>query len=200
MPRNEKKRKELTKKVMTRMVMPRKEMPRKVKVLIFIIQAVVDIALMIGFIVLLAINVSKTNFGVTNWTWVHWVYIFGIVYPMLFYISDLFGNNFDAHFSDDTKRKLRVPDDSFLRKIIPIKEGEVFRYGGRGYRYFLYPRALALFIQSIILLLGLIALAIHFVLVPFIPDLVFFIIGATSIGICLVYMVLMSTASQLLSL
>ena len=124
------------------------------------------------------------------------MYLAGLVGPWIMYLSDLFGNNFDACFSEDTKRKLRVKDDSFLRKIIPIKEGKVFRYGTWYYRYFLYPRALALFIQSIILLLGLIALAIHILIVPFIPDSGFFIIGLTSFVIFAIYISIINTASQ----
>lgn len=129
------------------------------------------------------------------------MYLTGLVGPWIMYLSNLLGNNFDAHFSDDTKRKLRVPDNSFLRKIIPIKEGGVNRDGTpRIYRYFLYPRALALFIQSIILLLGLIALAIHLLIVPFIPDLVFFIIGLTSFVIFAIYISIINIASQVLHL
>ncbi len=113
-------------------------------------------------------------------------------------LSDLFGNNFDAHFSDDTLRKLRVKDDSFLRKIIPLKEGKLFNKKGEqyGYRYYLYPRVLALFIQSIIVLLGLIALAIHFLLVPFISNSAFLIIGLTSLGIWAIYISIINIASQ----
>ena len=129
------------------------------------------------------------------------MYLAGLVGPWVMYLSDLLGNNFDAHFSDDTKRKLRVPDNSFLRKIIPIKEGGFNRDGTpRIYRYFLYPRALSLFIQSIILLLGLIALAIHLLVVPFIPDLAFFIIGLTSFVIFGIYISIMNIASQMLHL
>ena len=126
------------------------------------------------------------------------MYLIGLVGPWMMYLSDLFGNNFDAHFSDETKRKLRVRDNSFLRKIIPIKEGKIFNKKGQqcGYRYYLYPRALALFIQSIILLLGLIALAIHLLIVPFIPDLVFFIIGLTLFVIFAIYISIVNTASQ----
>ena len=130
------------------------------------------------------------------------MYITGLVGSWMMYLSDLFGNNFDAHFSDDTKRKLRVKDDSFFRKIIPLKEGRRFNKKGvqYGYRYFLYPRVLALFIQSIIVLLGLIALAIHFLFLAFIPDSVFFVIGLTSLGIMAIYKSIINIASQVLHL
>ena len=126
------------------------------------------------------------------------MYLTGLIGPWIMYLSDLFGNNFDACFSENTKRKLRVKDNSFLRKIIPLKEGKIFNKKGEqcGYRYYLYPRVLALFIQSIILLLGLIAFAVHLLFVPFIPDLVFLVVGLTSFVIFVIYISIINTASQ----
>ena len=126
------------------------------------------------------------------------MYLAGLVGPWIMYLSDLFGNNFDACFSENTKRKLRVKDNSFLRKIIPLKEGKIFNKKGEqcGYRYYLYPRVLALFIQSIILLLGLIAFAVHFLFVPFMPDSVFLVVGLTSLVVFAIYISIINTASQ----
>ena len=126
------------------------------------------------------------------------MYLTGLVGPWIMYLSDLFGNNFDACFSENTKRKLRVKDNSFLRKIIPLKEGKIFNKKGEqcGYRYYLYPRVLALFIQSIILLLGLIAVAVHFLFVPFMPDSVFLVVGLTSLVVFAIYISIINTASQ----
>jgi hypothetical protein len=126
------------------------------------------------------------------------MYFTGLIGPWIMYLSDLWGNSFDAHFSDDTLRKMRVKDASFLRKIIPLKEGKIFNKKGEqcGYRYYLYPRVLALFIQSIILLLGLIAFAVHFLFVPFIPDSVFLVVGLTSLVIFAIYISIINIASQ----
>ena len=126
------------------------------------------------------------------------MYLTGLVGPWIMYLSDLFGNNFDACFSENTKRKLRVKDNSFLRKIIPLKEGKIFNKKGEqcGYRYYLYPRVLALFIQSIILLLGMIAFAVHFLFVPFIPDSIFLVVGLTSLVVFAIYISIINTASQ----
>ena len=126
------------------------------------------------------------------------MYFTGLIGPWIMYLSDLWGNSFDAHFSDDTLRKMRVKDTSFLRKIIPLEEGKIFNKKGEqcGYRYYLYPRVLALFIQSIILLLGLIAFAVHFLFVPFIPDSVFLVVGLTSLVIFAIYISIINTASQ----
>ena len=126
------------------------------------------------------------------------MYLTGLIGPWIMYLSDLFENNFDAHFSDETLRKMRVKDNSFLRKTIPLKEGKIYNKKGEqyGYRYYLYPRVLALFIQSIILLLGLIAFAVHFLFVPFIPDSVFLVVGLTSLVIFAIYKSIINIASQ----
>ncbi len=47
--------------------------------------------------------------------------------PWTLYFLDLLGNNFDAHFSKETLNKLRVKDNSILRKIIPLKEGNIIK-------------------------------------------------------------------------
>ena len=119
------------------------------------------------------------------------------MYPWIFYFSDLLGNNFDAHFSYNTLKRLTVSKNSFLRKIIPLKEGDIIRNGKIcGYRYYLYPRVLAVFIQSIIILIGLIILAIHLFLFPFIPDLILGIVGGISLGLCIIHTLVMSVLSQ----
>ena len=129
--------------------------------------------------------------------WVHWVYLIGIVYPLLFYIFDLFSFRYNGCWSDNTLKKLRVKDDSFLRKIIPIKEGKIYENGQFVYyRHYLYTTVLPVFIQSIIILLGLLVLIIHFIFGCFIPNSFFAITGGMSIGICLIYQVIIRTLSD----
>lgn len=126
-----------------------------------------------------------------------WLYISGLVFPWMFYVSDLLGNNFDAHFSVNTLKRLTVHENSFLRKIIPFKEGDIVRNGQVcGHRYYLYPRVIAVFIQSIILLIGLIMLAVHLIILPFIPDLILGIIGGLLLGLFMIYTFIMSISSQ----
>ena len=53
-----------------------------------------------------------------------------------------------------------------------------------------------MFIQSIILLIGLIVITIHLVLLSFIPDLVFGIIGGILLGSWIIYTLIMCILSQ----
>ena len=125
------------------------------------------------------------------------VYVFGLIVPWIFYLIDLIGNNFDAWFSDSTLQKLKVKDNSFLRKVIPLKEGDIIKNGRVcGHRYYLLPRVLALFIQSIILLLGLILLIIHLVFVSFMSSLFITIVGCVLLAIWVLYTFTMSILSQ----
>ena len=80
-----------------------------------------------------------------------WLFIGGLVIPWIFYFFDLLGNNFDSHFSSKTLKRLTVSKTSFLRRVIPLQEGDIVRKGQIcGHRYYLYPRVLAVFIQSLI--------------------------------------------------
>lgn len=124
-------------------------------------------------------------------------YIGGLIFPWLFYLSDLLGNNFDAHFSEKTRNKLRVKDNSFLKKLLPLKEGDIVKNGHIcGHRYYLYPRVLAVFIQTIILLLGIVLLIIQLLVIPFIPNVVFWIVGGSSLGIWGIYTLTINIVSQ----
>lgn len=126
-----------------------------------------------------------------------WIFLIGLVVPWVFYFSDLLGNNFDAHFSDRTLKKLRVNEKSFLRKIIPIKEGKIIKNGKiYQYRYYLYPRVLALFFQSIIFIFGLIILFIHLFICSIFSNLFFEIAGGCLMGIWIIYTLIMNILSQ----
>lgn len=126
-----------------------------------------------------------------------WLFISGLVIPFIFYFSDLLGNNFDAHFSEKTLKKLRVKDTSFLRKIIPFKEGKIERNGLIcGFRYYLYPRVLALFIQAMIILIGIIVIAVNYIVFPFVSDYIFGIIGGILLGTWMIYTFIMCILSQ----
>ena len=126
-----------------------------------------------------------------------WLYVGGLVIPWIFYFFDLLGNNFDSHFSNKTLKRLTVSKTSFLRRVIPLREGDIVRKGQIcGHRYYLYPRVLAVFIQSLIILIGLIMIVIHLLLVPFIPNLIFGIVGGGLLGLWILYTLIMSILSQ----
>ena len=125
------------------------------------------------------------------------MYISGLILPWISYFLDLLGNNFDAHFSEQTLKRLRVKDNSFLRKIIPLKEGDIIKNGEvYGHRYYLYTRVIPLFIQSILLIVGLIILAINLIFVAFLPDFILGIIGGILHILCLIYTAIINILSQ----
>ena len=124
-------------------------------------------------------------------TWWTVIYITGVVGPWLLYFDDMRDNNFDAWFSDKTLRKLRVKDNSFLRKIIPFKEFGIVDGQYQRIRYFLYPRAMALFLQSIFIILSVPMCLINQFLIKFMPSYIFGIFGASLLGVWIIYQVLM---------
>ena len=110
---------------------------------------------------------------------------------------DLYDNNFDAHFSENTLNKLMLRENSILKKIIPFKAGNIIKNGAVvGYRYLLYPRVYTYLIQVIALITGIILLLINFTLVEFMNNICFMIIGGISLGIWCIYTLIISILSQ----
>ena len=109
----------------------------------------------------------------------------------------MWGNNFDAHFSDKTKEKLRVKDNSFLRKVIPFKEKDYVTKNGFVYgpRYFLKIRAIPLFAYSLLILV-LLPLAIINIFVEFIPLVVAFVLSVILMSYIILHEVIISICSQ----
>ena len=129
--------------------------------------------------------------------WYLFVYIIGLVFPLLFYVIDLYDNNFDSHFSENTLKKLNLKENSILKKLIPFKARNIIKNGVVvGYRYLLYPRVYAYLIQIIVIIVGIILLLINFTLVEFMNNICFMIIGAISLGIWCIYTLIISILSQ----
>lgn len=123
--------------------------------------------------------------------------LFSILCPFSSLVFDMWRNSFDAHFSDKTKKKLRVSDDSFLRKVIPFKEKDYVTKDGivYGHRYFLKIRAIPLFVYSIFLLISL-PLVIINIFVEFIPFIVELITSIVLITYIILHEIIISTCSQ----
>lgn len=121
--------------------------------------------------------------------------------PYFFLILDMWGNNFDAHFSDKTKEKLRVKDNSFLRKVIPFKEKDYVTKNGivYGHRYFLKIRAIPLFVYSLLILV-LLPLAIVNIFMEFIPLVVELIFSIILLSYIILHEVIISICSQWLNI
>ena len=129
--------------------------------------------------------------------WYLFVYIIGLIFPLFFYVSDLYDNNFDSSFSEKTLKKLNLKENSILKKLIPFKSGNIIKNGAVvGYRYLLYPRVYAYLIQIIALITGIILLLINFTLVEFMNNICFMIIGAISLGIWCIYTLIINISSQ----
>jgi|GEM_PF-3290624 len=126
-----------------------------------------------------------------------WLFGSGLVIPWIFYFFDMLGNNFDAHFSHCTRNKLRVSDKSFLRKIIPLKEGEIMHQGRViGYRYFLYIRAVPLFVQTVLIITSIPLFLIDVFVYDFMNNKVFGILGLVLIIIWVIHTVTINILSQ----
>ena len=123
--------------------------------------------------------------------------LFSLIMPYFFLIFDMWLNSFDAHFSDKTKEKLRVNDNSFLRKVIPFKEKDYVTKNGYvyGHRYFLKIRAIPLFIYSLLVLV-LLPLAIINIFIEFIPLVVAFIFSVILLSYIILHEIIISICSQ----
>ena len=129
--------------------------------------------------------------------WHLFLYIIGLVFPFLFYVTDLYENNFDSHFSENTLKKLRLKENSVLKKIIPFKQGSIIKNGVEvGYRYLLYPRVYAYLIQLIAILIGFIALLINYIIIEFMSHICFSIVGVILLGVWAIYTLIINTLSQ----
>ena len=124
-------------------------------------------------------------------------FLFSLIIPYFFLALDMWGNNFDAHFSDKNKEKLRVNDNSFLRKVIPFKEKDYIAKNGivYGHRYFLKIRAIPLFVYSLLILV-LLPLAIINIFLEFIPIVVSLIFSIILLSYIILHEVIISICSQ----
>lgn len=124
--------------------------------------------------------------------------IFALILPYHFLILDMRGNNFDCAFSDKTKEKLRVKDNSFLRKVIPFKEKDYVSKDGVVYahRYFLKIRAIPLFTYSLLFLI-LFPIFIVNIFIEFIPFKVGLAITIILVCYIILHEVIISFCSQI---
>lgn len=126
-----------------------------------------------------------------------YILIISTLLPFLLLLLDMYGNSFDSHFSDKTKTKLRVKDNSILRKIVPIKEKDLVSKDGvtYGHRYFLIIRALPLVIYFLLLIL-IFPLSIVNCFIEFIPNAVMIVISVSLVGYYIIHELIISICSQ----
>lgn len=93
----------------------------------------------------------------------------------------IIGNSNDCYFSDNTIKKLTVPKKSFLRKLVIFKEGKMTNPP------FLYIRVIPYLIQLFIVIVSTILFFIDQFAIDFIPSIVFMVIGYSTLGLHVIY-------------
>lgn len=97
------------------------------------------------------------------------------------FINLIFGSQHDCFFSDNTIKKLKVPNNSVLRKLVIFKEGKMTNPP------FLYIRVIPYLIQLFIVIVSTILFFINQFAISFIPSIVFMIIGYGTTGFYIIY-------------
>lgn len=93
----------------------------------------------------------------------------------------IIGNSNDCYFSDKTIKKLTIPEKSILRKLVIFKEGKMTNPP------FLYIRVIPYLIQLFIVIVSTILFFIDQFAIDFIPSIVFMIIGYSTLGLHVIY-------------
>ena len=93
----------------------------------------------------------------------------------------IIGNSNDCYFSDKTIKKLTIPEKSILRKLVIFKEGKMTNPPS------LYIRVIPYLIQLFIVIVSTILFFIDQFAIDFIPSIVFMIIGYSTLGLHVIY-------------
>ena len=102
----------------------------------------------------------------------------------------ILGNSNDCYFSDKTIKKLTVPQKSVLRKLVVFKEAKSSNPP------FLYIRVIPYLIQLFIVIVSTILFFINQFLISFIPSIVFMIIGYGTLGLNVIYELVLISLSR----
>ena len=106
----------------------------------------------------------------------------------------ILGSQNDCYFSDKTIKKLTVPKNSFLRKLVIFKENKMTNPP------FLYIRVIPYLIQLFIVIVSTVLFFINQFVVNFIPSNVFMIIGYSTSGTYIIYELIFISLSRELRL
>lgn len=106
----------------------------------------------------------------------------------------ILGSQNDCCFSDKTIKKLTVPKNSFLRKLVIFKENKMTNPP------FLYIRVIPYLIQLFIVIVSTVLFFINQFVVNFIPSNVFMIIGYSTSGTYIIYELILISLSRELRL
>lgn len=106
----------------------------------------------------------------------------------------ILGSQNDCYFSDKTIKKLTVPKNSFLRKLVIFKENKMTNSP------FLYIRVIPYLIQLVIVIVSTVLFFINQFVVNFIPSNAFMIIGYSTSGTYIIYELILISLSRELRL
>ncbi len=110
------------------------------------------------------------------------VFFICILVVLFMHFKNLFfGNQHDCYFSDNTIKKLTVPKNSFLRKLVIFKEGKMTKPS------FLYIIVIPYLIQLFIVIVSIVLFFIDQFVIDFIPSIVFMVISYGTLGIYVIY-------------
>lgn len=117
-----------------------------------------------------------------------------LVVLYMHFINLIFGSENDCYFSDNIIKKLFVPKKSFLRKLVMFKEAKSANPP------FLYIRVIPYLIQLFIVIVSTILFFVNQFVINFIPSIVFIIIGYGTLGLHVIYELVLITLSRGLKL
>lgn len=106
----------------------------------------------------------------------------------------ILGNSNDCYFSENTIKKLTVPQKSVLRKLVMFKEAKSANPP------FLYIRVIPYLIQLFIVIVSTVFFIIDQFVIDFIPSIVFIIIGYGTLGLHVIYELVLISLSRGLKL
>ena len=109
---------------------------------------------------------------------VFWGMMGAILFLLL--VDLIFGSKDDGDFSDSTIKKLTIPQESFIRKIILFKESKIAP------RPFLYIRAIPYLIHLVLLFVGSTLFFLN-VFFSFLPSLFFVFYSVGCLALYIVY-------------
>ena len=119
------------------------------------------------------------------------VFFIFIIDPLFMYFFDvILGNQHDLCFSNNIIKKLIVPKESFLRKLVVFHELKMTNPP------FLYTRVIPYLIQLFIVIVFSILFFIDQLVIDFMPNLVFMIVAYASMGLCVVYQLILIFLSR----
>ncbi len=113
-----------------------------------------------------------------------------LVTLFMHFINLALGNSDDCYFSDNTIKKLTIPQKSVLRKLVIFKEPKSANPP------FLYIRVIPYLIQLFIVIVSTILFFINQFAINFIPSIAFIIIGYGTLGLHVIYELILICLSR----